>query len=974
MIKNPLMDKNFLYKLDQCQQKEIYARIIALTFDERPLETIEGRVTQGSINIDGTSAVRRTCSLTLIAKDVNVTDFYWGVSNKFTLEVGVKNFINPDYPDIIWFKQGVYVISSFNSSLTQNNYTISIGGKDKMCLLNGDVGGNLPASIDFGTIDEYKDTYTKVTIENFSQYEANKYYIVKDTEFVPATEKFDSEEIYYTKDTLVERTPLPLKDIILEAVHTYGKEAYHNIIINDLDECGLEILQYRGDRDLYLLYNEDEAIYDQLTVNGDFIVGKKIKEDGSLEANGTKVSEIDTNGYNAAIKVDPTFEDARYKFKTDLGTTYSVTRVSYTDPQFNASAVGYRVTDLTYAGDLISSIGESLTSILDKIKNMLGAFEYFYDVNGKFVFQAKKIYSKNSWNSLISTDGNVFARDAIETSPYSYSFEDVNLIQKFTNTPSINTVKNDYAVWGVRKTATGAEIPIHSRYAIHEKPIYYKNFDGEVFTTFDIEDIIPTANKDLLPECLKSGFEYDWWDIAEWAELYKAMTGEYPQDRIGTYAKYTCKLDLNKYFPPGVIWNKNQPLFLFDVAANGDLYYAGHNPWSDGVSPSQSCTHSYSYFLDNAAQRGIKAYIYAPTIPSTVKVLYHKVDWREIIYQMALDYYQHGQEATFLRQLAINNIKDNGDSYYPSGETGYEAFYVDMQGFWRQLYDTNPEKIYDTEGGKYDECKFYRVIFSEDNGSQEFSAKKDYLYTPDDKKEIFSPVQSNSYDLEKEYYTLNKELGEESFRIGYKWTEFKKLKTFSCDYYLPEDPDDTLEENKDNYSKEYFYWNKNVIQSPQLLNFWIDFYNGDDSLQQYKIAHIGNRSKVVNNDKISSLYYREVPQVIFIKDKNEYDHSQMKSGYTYIYLSKEMTDLFAISARGKSAEEEIVDLFNKHSYCSETVQITTIPIYHLEPNTLIHIRNDENGINGKYEVSKFTIPLSYSGMMSINASKIIDVI
>jgi hypothetical protein len=46
----------------------------------------------------------------------------------------------------------------------------------------------------------------------------------------------------------------------------------------------------------------------------------------------------------------------------------------------------------------------------------------------------------------------------------------------------------------------------------------------------------------------------------------------------------------------------------------------------------------------------------------------------------------------------------------------------------------------------------------------------------------------------------------------------------------------------------------------------------------------------------------------------------------------------------------------------------------LEPNTLIHIRNDENGINGKYEVSKFTIPLSYSGMMSINASKIIDVI
>ena len=103
-MKNPLIDKDFLYALDQYQHKELYARIIALTFDERPLETIEGRVTSGSINIDGNSAVRRTCNLTLIAKDVNITDFYWGVSNKFILEIGVKNFINSDYPNIIWFK------------------------------------------------------------------------------------------------------------------------------------------------------------------------------------------------------------------------------------------------------------------------------------------------------------------------------------------------------------------------------------------------------------------------------------------------------------------------------------------------------------------------------------------------------------------------------------------------------------------------------------------------------------------------------------------------------------------------------------------------------------------------------------------------------------------------------------------------------------------------------------------------------
>jgi hypothetical protein len=56
------------------------------------------------VNIDGNSVVRRTCNLNLIAKDVNINDFYWNLGNKFTLEIGIGNVINPEYPSIIWFK------------------------------------------------------------------------------------------------------------------------------------------------------------------------------------------------------------------------------------------------------------------------------------------------------------------------------------------------------------------------------------------------------------------------------------------------------------------------------------------------------------------------------------------------------------------------------------------------------------------------------------------------------------------------------------------------------------------------------------------------------------------------------------------------------------------------------------------------------------------------------------------------------
>jgi len=44
---------------------------------------------------------------------------------------------------------------------TTNNYTITINGKDKMCLLNGDCGGNILYSTDFG-VEEYLDRETNV--------------------------------------------------------------------------------------------------------------------------------------------------------------------------------------------------------------------------------------------------------------------------------------------------------------------------------------------------------------------------------------------------------------------------------------------------------------------------------------------------------------------------------------------------------------------------------------------------------------------------------------------------------------------------------------------------------------------------------------------------------------------------------------------------------------------------------------------
>lgn len=151
--KDPMLDSDFLTQLAMEKEREIYAKVVALDIDENPIEEIQGRVTQGSVPVDGNSIVRRTCSLTMVAHEMNINDYVWGLETKIKLFIGLRNKLNSNYPPIIWFKMGTFVLTSFSNSISSSGHTISLQGKDKMCLLNGDVGGTLTAlSYDFGTV------------------------------------------------------------------------------------------------------------------------------------------------------------------------------------------------------------------------------------------------------------------------------------------------------------------------------------------------------------------------------------------------------------------------------------------------------------------------------------------------------------------------------------------------------------------------------------------------------------------------------------------------------------------------------------------------------------------------------------------------------------------------------------------------------------------------------------------------------
>lgn len=1200
MNQSYLLDKEFLAKLDAERHKEIFAKIISLTIDGDPIDTIEGRVTTGSINIDGNAAIRRTCSLTLVSQNLDINDFYWGLKTKFKLEIGVSNNINSQYPDICWFPQGIYVVSQFTTNRNASSYTISVQGQDKMSLLNGTLGGQLPASIDFGQEEYLSYTYRQHIFKSKREFVTGKYYYIDpDNEYEKYEGVFNEEQEYYTYDsTDLEQpykpitedgfitgktyyvkhytlamdefnpnfiyydqeitstlTSIPLYTIIREAVHAWANEPYHNIIINDLNTYGLEQLQYKGDKTLYALRPVNSSIYEQMSLNENKRCQRvpdglknSLTSEGYLMPNGENpttttlseevakedfVSEKGTDGIAAAaindlswitfqawydpVSDQEVFDPEETYFIFDNDNQIYIEQQHMTEfvqdtiyykrnkrirpyvvlPLEYGDDCGYRLTDLVYAGELVSSIGDTITSILDKIKNMLGDYEYFYNIDGQFVFQRKRTFINTTWNSIEEIEGDRVITPTELASPNTYNFVDNYLISAFNNAPDIKNVRNDFSVWGVRKSISGADIPVHVRYAIDKKPCYYKTFTGNVYTTDEVylrqayeeaytqihevtsQRILDFAMKHPdLPPGLQPPTRYangdwspGWWDIRDWHDFYVLLTSREPMGTMKWYAHNdengcvpikslivednyndlkhyqnsiaSCWLVIVTKLANGTYhynfqhgsgqFNANYPsmrtyfesyysnettapvqhgryttrLLLTDerYAETGYKYlytteYRDENDQpiqQNFYAPYSGCSddHTYPTFIESDLYRNnARVYFYNPNFPMATytelteemiertweeylaETDFRLVDWREIIYQMALDYFKYGKADTEdksshlpVQDVFLQRVRDNNPLWYPSGYTGYEKYYTDLQGFWRQLYDPNAKPIITYTEGQYQDTKqsideelgtYY--VDTAWNGIKIKNVRCDYYMEGEYDNETEELIGGPSYSLIMEEYDPS----DTSYHPQYDTSvNSAKLK----DQYINSlvKPDNLFR-----------YWNKSVFNAPETLNFWFDFLDDTSELQAISVPMMGDRTKVVNDNKVTSVYFKQIPDFVFTTKKaldsfhwKNYNRDQMldKSGYTFLYISQGMEQLFSISYRGKSAKDKIDDLVYQFGYCAENVTINAVPVYYLEPNTRIFVQDSESGVNGEYIVTKITIPLTYNGTMSITANK-----
>jgi thiamine monophosphate kinase len=67
-----------------------------------------------------------------------------------------------------------------------------------------------------------------------------------------------------------------------------------------------------------------------------------------------------------------------------------------------------------------------------------------------------------------------------------------------------------------------------------------------------------------------------------------------------------------------------------------------------------------------------------------------------------------------------------------------------------------------------------------------------------------------------------------------------------------------------------------VFENPDKLIFWFDFLEaeGSEFFDKYSVKSIGQRTKSINDSDVKAIYYRDVPNIIFINNIQELEYNR----------------------------------------------------------------------------------------------------
>lgn len=119
--------------------RDLRVKINILNFNMQTVDEITGVVLDGSINVDATADIRRTCSLSLVVKD-----------STLELQPGGRIWVDKYFQVFVdylnsgdWINMGIYLVDAPSWSYDPGNSTLSLQGLDLMSKLTGQRNGYL---------------------------------------------------------------------------------------------------------------------------------------------------------------------------------------------------------------------------------------------------------------------------------------------------------------------------------------------------------------------------------------------------------------------------------------------------------------------------------------------------------------------------------------------------------------------------------------------------------------------------------------------------------------------------------------------------------------------------------------------------------------------------------------------------------------------------------------------------------------
>jgi len=189
------------YDLSQLKVRNQRIKVDLLNFNFQTINSLEGKVTDGSISIDATSDIRRTCNITLVVEN---SENILTPGGQVWLDKFIKVYVGTDNPrngnKTVWNNMGLFLINNPESVYNATTNTITFEGLDLMAKLTGRRNGQLPAVTTVVPAESKVADVVKQTITQLGGFDK---YIIQDAGYeIPYDIKKDMGSTIY--DLLVE--------------------------------------------------------------------------------------------------------------------------------------------------------------------------------------------------------------------------------------------------------------------------------------------------------------------------------------------------------------------------------------------------------------------------------------------------------------------------------------------------------------------------------------------------------------------------------------------------------------------------------------------------------------------------------------------------------------------------------------------------------------------------------------------------